>query len=100
MTELRTLGGLELRDADGRDLCARLQPKRLALLVYLAHVPRRFHRRDSLMALFWPELDPGGARNSLRQSLYELRRTLGKGVLTGRGYEDIAVADEFLWTDV
>jgi predicted ATPase/DNA-binding SARP family transcriptional activator len=98
--KLRTLGSLELRDAHDRDLCAKLQPKRLALLLYLAHAPRRFHRRDSLMALFWPELDPEGARNSLRQSLYELRRTLGKGVLTGRGYEDIAVAGDFVESDV
>ncbi|HYO46092.1 MAG TPA: winged helix-turn-helix domain-containing protein, partial [Gemmatimonadota bacterium] len=99
MIELRTLGGLELRDERGGDLCGKLQPKRLALLIYLAHAPRRFHRRDSLMALFWPELDTGGARNSLRQSLYELRRTLGKGVLEGRGYEEIAVVERFLWSD-
>lgn len=99
MIELRTLGALRLRDASGRDLCGQLQPKRLALLIYLAHAPRRFHRRDSLLALFWPELDTGGARNSLRQSLYALRRTLGKGTLMARGYEEIAVAD-LLWADV
>ncbi|HET6616951.1 MAG TPA: tetratricopeptide repeat protein [Gemmatimonadota bacterium] len=100
MIELRTLGSLELRDGSGHDLCVRLQPKRVALLIYLAHAPRRFHRRDSLRALFWPELDDPGARNSLRQSLYELRRILGKGVLTGRGYEEIAVAEDLLWSDV
>jgi len=34
------------------------QPKRVALLAYLAAAtPRRLHRRDSLLALFWPELD-------------------------------------------
>jgi predicted ATPase/DNA-binding SARP family transcriptional activator len=97
--ELRTLGGLRLRDARGRDLCGQLQPKRLALLAYLAHVPRRFHRRDSLLALFWPELDFAGGRNSLRQALYALRRTLGNGTLVARGYEEIALADR-LWSDV
>jgi predicted ATPase/DNA-binding SARP family transcriptional activator len=91
---------LELRDAEGTDLCRKLQPKRLALLIYLAHTPRRYHRRDSLMALFWPELDPGSARNSLRQSLYELRRTLGKGVVTRRGYQEIGVTERLLWSDV
>jgi predicted ATPase/DNA-binding SARP family transcriptional activator len=94
------MGALQLRDARERDFRGKLQPKRLALLIYLAHPPRRFHRRDSLMALFWPELDSGGARNSLRQSLYELRRTLGKGILTGRGYEEVAVVERFLWSDV
>ena len=93
MIQLRTLGGLQLRDGRGRDLCAQLQPKRLALLVYLAHPPRRFHRRDSLLALFWPELDSAGARNSLRQALFSLRQTLSKGVLAGRGYEEVAVTD-------
>jgi predicted ATPase/DNA-binding SARP family transcriptional activator len=100
MIELRTLGGLELRDGGGGDAPMKLQPKRLALLIYLAHARGRFHRRDSLRALFWPELDEDGARNSLRQALYELRRTLGRGVLTGRGYEEIAVAEDLLWTDV
>ncbi|MGH7587825.1 MAG: tetratricopeptide repeat protein [Gemmatimonadota bacterium] len=93
MIQLRTLGGLQLRDRRGRDLCGQLQPKRLALLVYLAHPPRRFHRRDSLLALFWPELGSAGARNSLRQSLFSLRQTFAKGALAGRGYEEVAVTD-------
>lgn len=99
MIRLRTLGGLQLRDARGRDYCGQLQPKRLALLVYLAHTPRRFHRRDSLLALFWPEADSTDARNTLRQALYAMRQTLAKGVLAGRGYEEIAVTD-LLWSDV
>ncbi|HET6341223.1 MAG TPA: tetratricopeptide repeat protein [Gemmatimonadota bacterium] len=93
MIQLRTLGGLQLRDRRGRDLCGQLQPKRLCLLVYLAHPPRRFHRRDLLLALFWPELGQTGARNSLRQALFSLRQTLARGVLAGRGYEDVAVTD-------
>ncbi|MCI0371390.1 MAG: AAA family ATPase, partial [candidate division NC10 bacterium] len=99
MIQLRTLGSLQLRDAKGRDLCRELQPKRLALLAYLSQAPRRFHRRDSLLALFWPEQDATGARNSLRQALFSLRRTLGEGVLAGRGYEEVAVTD-LLGSDV
>ena len=99
MIELRTLGALRLRDARGRDLCGELQPKRLALLIYLAQAPRHFHRRDSLLALFWPELDFEGGRNTLRQALYALRRTLGHGVLEAHGYEEIALADS-VWSDV
>src|SRR5262245_12921902 len=42
----------------------RLQPKRLALLAYLAIArPRGAHRRDALVAIFWPELDQHGARS-------------------------------------
>ncbi|HET6341359.1 MAG TPA: BTAD domain-containing putative transcriptional regulator, partial [Gemmatimonadota bacterium] len=98
MIELRTLGALRLRDARGRDLCGELQPKRLALLIYLAQAPRHFHRRDSLLALFWPELDFEGGRNTLRQALYALRRTLGQKALEAHGYEEIALADS-VWSD-
>ncbi len=79
MIELRTLGALELRGADGFEFRPILQqPKRLALLVYLAvATPRRFHRRDTLLGIFWPELDAEHARPALRRALYFLRRSLG-----------------------
>ena len=60
MIELRTLGAVDLKGADGRAVRSILaQPKRLALLAYLA-VHTAGARRDSVVALFWPELD--GAR--------------------------------------
>ncbi|HEY7513861.1 MAG TPA: BTAD domain-containing putative transcriptional regulator, partial [Vicinamibacteria bacterium] len=99
MIELRVLGGLQLRNGRGKDLSEQLQPKRLALLIYLAQPPRRFHRRDSLLALFWPELDSSSGRNALRQSLYALRRCLGNGALIARGYEEVAISDQ-MWSDV
>jgi serine/threonine-protein kinase len=44
-----------------------LQPKRLALLAYLAvATPRGVHRRDTLLALFWPDQDAESARGALR----------------------------------
>jgi DNA-binding SARP family transcriptional activator len=54
MIRLRTLGALDLRDADGQELRGVLaQPKRAALLAYLAlATPRGYHRRDTLLALF------------------------------------------------
>src|SRR5215217_7103766 len=84
MIELRTLGVLDLRGGDGQEFRAVLQqPKRLALLFYLAVASRtrRFHRRDALLALFWPELDTDHARAALRRSLYFLRRSLGAEVI-------------------
>src|SRR6185503_17188830 len=91
MIRLRTLGGLELTDSQGRELRTLLaQPKRLALLVYLAaHNHHASRRRDSMVALFWPELDTEHARGALRQSLTFLRRALGEGVLKGRSEEDV-----------
>ncbi len=101
MIRFQTLGALDLRDADGRELGAVLrQPKRLALLAYLAiGSPRRYHRRDSLLALFWPDLDQEHARAALRRAIYFLRGELGAGVIAGRGDEEICVPEAELWCD-
>ena len=101
MIQLRTLGLLDLRDSEGREIRTVLQqPKRLGLLAYLSvATPRRFHRRDSLLALFWPDLDQEHARAALRRSLYFLRSELGADVLAGRGDEEVGVTEETLWCD-
>src|SRR5215213_4772070 len=102
MIELRTLGVLDLRGGDGQEFRAVLQqPKRLALLVYLAVAsPRRFHRRDALLALFWPELDTEHARAALRRSLYFLRRSMGAEVIVARGDEEVGLASDGFVCDV
>ncbi len=101
MIQFHTLGLLDLRGSDGHDIRAVLQqPKRLGLLAYLSvATPRRFHRRDSLLALFWPDLDQEHARAALRRSLYFLRAELGAEVLAGRGDEEVGVTEEALWCD-
>jgi len=88
--ELRTLGGLRLiGDTPAPDAPpAAAQPKRLALLVYLALQSARGPvRRDLLLALFWPDLGDEEARRALRQALHHLRRVLGDEVLVGAGEE-------------
>src|SRR2546430_3738944 len=102
LVELRILGGLNLLGAGGRELSSVLaQPRRVALLAYLAAAtPRRLHRRDSLLALFWPELDQEHARAALRQALHGLRHALGDGVLVTRGDEDIGLDAERIRCDV
>ena len=102
MLELRTLGVVDLRDSGGGELRAVIQqPKRFALLAYLALTATgRFLRRDTLLGLFWPELDTEHARGALRRSLYFLRRALGEGVLIGRGEEEVGIAEGKLWSDV
>ncbi|TMB92803.1 MAG: hypothetical protein E6J45_01485 [Chloroflexi bacterium] len=69
MIEFRPLGSLHLTDAEGREVKRLLtRSRRLALLAYLAAAtPRGFHRRDSLLAVLWPELDPDHARAALRE---------------------------------
>src|SRR3989440_4346492 len=102
VVEFRILGALNLLGAGGRELSSVLaQPKRVALLAYhAAATPRRLHRRDSLLALFWPELDQEHARAALRQALHGLRHALGEGVLVSRGDEDIGLGPEQIRCDV
>ena len=101
MIELLTLGVLDLRSADRREVRTVLrQPKRLALLAYLAATPpRRYHRRDTLLALFWPDLDQDHARAALRRSIHFLRKALGADAIAGRGDEEVAVPEDALWCD-
>lgn len=99
--ELRTLGRLGLRAADGSGIEEVLhQPKRLALLVYLAIAePRGFHRRDSLLPLLWPDLSETRARNALNKSLHFLRAHLGAGVVPSRGSMEVGLDRDVLWCD-
>jgi DNA-binding SARP family transcriptional activator len=101
MIQFHTLGRLDLRGPDGVELRAVLQqPKRLGLLAYLAVAsPRRFHRRDTLLGLFWPELDQEHARAALRRALYFLRAQLGPAAVAGRGDDEVGVPQEALWCD-
>jgi TolB-like protein/DNA-binding SARP family transcriptional activator/Flp pilus assembly protein TadD len=100
MIQLQTLGAVDLRH-DGVEVRSVLsQPKRLALLVYLATAaPRGFHSRDTLLGLFWPELDQERARNALRQALHYLRRSLGDDVVVRRGDREVGIGDGVLRCD-
>ena len=101
MIAFRLFGTVQLTDAAGREVMRLLsRPRRLALLAYLAATPRGFHRRDSLLALFWPELDQEHARAALRQALHVLRGALGAAVVITRGDEEIGLDRDQLWCDV
>jgi DNA-binding SARP family transcriptional activator len=101
MLEFRTLGKLELWGEDGHRIETVLPySKRLSLLAYLcASHPPRLHRRDTLIALFWPELDGTHARGALRQELSRLRHALGRDVILGEGSEAVGVDAARLWCD-
>lgn len=99
---LRVLGSVELCADDGRDLQSVLaQPKRLALLAYLACAsPVGFHRRDRLLSLFWPELDDDHARGALNAAVRFLRREMGNAAIASRGSDEIGIDRSVCWTDV
>jgi DNA-binding SARP family transcriptional activator/Tol biopolymer transport system component len=101
MVELRVLGALRLGASDRRDVEKFVhQSKRVALLAYLAAaVPRGPHRRDKLLALFWPELDEPRARAALNQAVYVLRATLGEPAFSPRGDGAIELNGDVVWCD-
>ncbi len=76
------------------------QPKRLALLIYLAAAsPRGFHRRDTLLALFWPESSDDRGRGALNRAVYFLRRSTCRDLLVTRGDEEVKLDDSLLSCD-
>jgi DNA-binding SARP family transcriptional activator len=101
-TRFCTLGTLELRDADaGSTHLILAQPRRTALLSYLALArPRGFHRRDALIAMFWPERESRPARDLLNTNISRLRAALGAHVLLSRGGEELGVDTAHFNTDV
>lgn len=97
---LGTLGPVELRGPDPAT-CARVvsQPKRLALLAYLAaRPPGGPVSRDRIVATFWPELPAGRAQGNLRHALYWLRRELGSELLVSQG-PAVGVSTSHLYCD-
>lgn len=98
---LTALGRLELMDQKGNDVLRRLtQPKRLALLLFFAVAGPSAHRRDSLLGMFWPELDGADARSALRQAVHYLREQLGPEAIISRGPEELLLGSEVLSSDV
>ena len=99
---LQLFGAASIHATGGREATAALaQPKRMALLAYLAAAaPYGFHRRDTLLALFWPEADKHHARTALRTAVHFLRRELGAGVIASRGAEELGIDEARLRCDV
>lgn len=59
--------------------------KPLALVTYLALAPSRSASRDHLVDLLWADTDPDRARQTLRQTLWQLRRILGEDAIANAG---------------
>jgi len=72
---LKLLGQIECRQPSG-DLLNLSTRKSEALLAYLALAPGIRHSRDRLVNLLWSDRGEDQARNSLRQALSSLRKSL------------------------
>ena len=101
MIRLRVLGALDIRSSEGQELRSVLaQPKRAALLAYLSlATPQGPHRRDTLLALFWPEQDTEHARNALSQAVHFLRRSLGAEALVAANGDGLGLERKDFWCD-
>ena len=98
MIDLNVLGPPQVT-RDGVSI--RLQRKPLALLTYLALAePHGFHRRDTLLGVFWPDYDQSRARTALRQPLYNLRRELGEEVILTQGDDEVGLDLDLVGCDV
>jgi DNA-binding SARP family transcriptional activator len=98
--ELRLFGAVDVRRHGESLRRVVMQPRRFALLTYLAMAGRDAAvRRDTLLSLFWPESDTTRARGALRNALHFLRDALGPEALPSSGTEDVAVNRARVWCD-
>lgn len=102
MIELTLLGLHAVRDSDGREFGSLpAQPKRFALLTYLVLAGGDgYHRRDTLAAMFWPDLDQFAARRALRNTLYHIREAIGDGALITQGDVALTIDPAVVTSDV
>jgi DNA-binding SARP family transcriptional activator/TolB-like protein len=81
MLELRTFGGLAIKENGVPLSGAAVQRKTLALLALLAAAGRKGLSRDKLVVYLWPERDTDHARHLLKQACYALRHDLQEPAL-------------------
>lgn len=99
---LRTLGQVQLSDDAGTDFRGLLtQPRRLALLVYLARMSAdgRACSRDALLTMFWPDSEGDRARGALRQAIHFIKQVAGSDIFETRGPDEIGLLPGSVVTD-
>lgn len=97
---MTTLGSAALCGPEASDVQAVLaQPKRLAILAYLALSPAQCASRERLASLFWQESDEKNARGALRKALHFLRERLGARVFVPAKGTDVKLNSGTFWCD-
>lgn len=96
MLRLQLLGGFRAHLDSGEVPALARQPRRAALLTYLA--VERDVAREAVISLLWPEAAPDRGRHALNQGIYFLRRLLGADWVELRG--DRCVVAASVGTDV
>ncbi len=100
MIRLSTLGRQTLIGPAAADVHAVIaQPKRLALLAYLALSPDQCATRERLSTLFWEEADDKNARGALRKALHFLRERLGANIFLNDQGNDVRLNGAVFWCD-
>jgi DNA-binding SARP family transcriptional activator/TolB-like protein len=101
MYTLQMLGGISVTNEAGAEVDALLrQSKHVALLAYLASPsPGTWHKRDSVIGMFWAEHDQTRARSAFRSALYTLRGHLPENAIRSRGDNDLSVDPQIMRTD-
>lgn len=97
MIRLHLFGGPLIHEDRGQAELVLPRAKPLALLCYLAHRARPVPRQ-SLLGIFWPDLDEERGRAALRKAVFLIRKALGDDVVLSRG-ENVAIAADRLWCD-
>ena len=97
MIQIQSLGGIDLRDAEGVPVRLRSR-KHVALLLYLAASDRRSFPREHLAELIW-DTPPERARHSLSQAVYDIRNH-ADGVLDRAPGDQLAIDPTRLRLDV
>ena len=100
LLRLSTLGRAALSGPAAADVHAVLaQPKRLALLAYIALSPGQCVTRERLASLFWEEADDRNARGALRKALHFLRERLGAHIFAKDQGSDVKLNSSHFWCD-
>ncbi|MBM3219251.1 MAG: hypothetical protein FJZ38_11340 [Candidatus Rokubacteria bacterium] len=96
------LGGFEARVGDEGPPVVLAKRKAQALLAYLAVPLGQPHPREELATLLWGDVDDSDARNSLRQTLFLIRRALpdGAAAYLEVGRDTVALSSTAVRTDV
>lgn len=100
MLRLTVLGRTILTGTDAPAADAVIsQPKRLALLTYIALAENQTVPREELLAAFWGDSDSQRSHGAARKAIHFLRDRLGEKLLTREGGSAIALSPGAIWCD-